>query len=405
MKQKKTFPRTALLLAALALTAGSTASAQSVAPYYECVVDSVIMNDRGLISISMADYQGVAKSAEGEHSCKLSLSWFGLPSLGGVPFYLLQFDIRPAKGLEAVVQKPSNRALVAFADNGVGVYDIGNAHCTLYPEGIRMQYLITENTDCMDLLARKDITRLTLTDSLYNNIGELEFENFHSASTLAIMQESLEKAFASIQPVEDTEAPLVGRPTDNAEYRGGREALERFLRKNVVHPQKKGIVCDKGFVTVSFIVNEDGKLSDFKVPDSTGPAFTAEALRVIKLMPAWKPAEFYGKPVKSQVAMSIDFVTEEAEFPHGIRALEEFRDKNLVYPEGMRDMGAEGTVWVTFIVDEKGRLSDFKLEKSVDPVLDAEALRVARLMPSWKPAKCYGKPIKSRARVPFFFYR
>lgn len=156
---------------------------------------------------------------------------------------------------------------------------------------------------------------------------------------------------------------------------------------------------------VFFIVNEDGKLSDFKVTSPTDPAFAEEALRVAKLMPAWKPAEFYGKPVKSQVGISIDFVTEEAVFPHGIRALEEFRDKNLVYPERMRDMGAEGTVWVTFIVDEKGRLSDFKLEKSVDPVLDAEALRVARLMPSWKPAKCYGKPIKSRARVPFFFYR
>ena len=405
MKQKKTFHRTALLLAALALTACSTASAQSVAPFYECMVDSVIMNNKGLISISMADYQGVAKSAEGEHSCKLSLSWFGLPSLGGVPFYLLQFDIRPAKGLETVAQKPSNRALVAFADNGVGVYDIGNAHCTLYPEGIRMQYLIIENTGYMDLFTRKDIARLTLTDSLYNSIGELEFENFHSASTLAIMQESLEKAFASIPPVENTEAPLVGRPTDDAEYPGGSEARERFLRKNVVYPQQEGVICDEGFVMVFFIVNEDGKLSDFKVTSPTDPAFAEEALRVAKLMPAWKPAEFYGKPVKSQVGISIDFVTEEAVFPHGIRALEEFRDKNLVYPEGMRDMGAEGTVWVSFIVDEKGRLSDFKLEKSVDPVLDAEALRVARLMPSWKPAKCYGKPIKSRARVPFFFYR
>lgn len=308
MKQKKIFPRTALLLAALALTACSTASAQSVAPYYECVVDSVIMNNKGLISISMADYQGVAKSAEGEHSCKLSLSWFGHPSLGGVPFYLLQFDIRPAKGLETVAQKPSNRALVAFADNGVGVYDIGNAHCTLYPEGIRMQYLITENTDCMDLFARKDITRLTLTDSLYNNIGELEFENFHSASTLAIMQESLEKAFASIQPVEDTEAPLVGRPTENAEFPNGYYAFQNFCNKNLVNPEGGlSYMGTERMVAISFIVDEKGRLSDFKVVNPVDPVLDAEALRVARLMPAWKPAKYYGKKVKSRQCVSFIF--------------------------------------------------------------------------------------------------
>lgn len=404
MQQKRIAYRIALLFIVLT-AADSIASAQSVATPYECVVDSVIMNGKGLVSVSMADYQGVAKSAEGEHSCKLSLSWFGLPFLGGMPFYLLQFDIRPAKGLKVVAQKPSNRALVAFADNGVGVYDIGNAHCTIYPEGIRMQYLITENTDCMDLFTCKDIARLTLTDSLYNSIGELEFKEFRSASTLAIMQESFKKAFESIPPVEEMESPLIGRPTENAEYPGGNESFKRFLRKQIIYPQKEGIICEEGFVTVSFIVDEKGRLSDFKVPSHTEPAFAAEALRVAKLMPTWKPAEFYGKPVKSEETISIDFITEEAEFPHGIRALEEFRDRNLVYPEGMRYMGAEGTVWVSFIVDEKGRLSDFKVEKTIDPILDAEALRVARLMPSWKPAKCYGKSVKSRSRVPFFFYR
>lgn len=308
MKQKKIFPRTALLLAALALTVGSTASAQSVAPFYECVVDSVIMNGRGLISISMADYQGVAKSAEGEHSCKLSLSWFGHPSLGGVPFYLLQFDIRPAKGLEAVAQKPSNRALVAFADNGVGVYDIGNSHCTLYPEGIRMQYLITENTDCMDLLARKDITRVTLTDSLYNSIGELEFENFHSASTLAIMQESLEKASDLLPPVKETGAPLVGRPTDDAEYPNGYRAFQDFCNRNLVAP-KEGLsyMGTEIMITISFIVDEKGRLSDFKVVNPVDPVLEAEALRVARLMPTWKPAKYYGKKVKSQNCVTFFF--------------------------------------------------------------------------------------------------
>lgn len=404
MKQKKTFHRTALLLAALALTTGSTASAQSVAPYYECMVDSVIMNNKGLISISMADYQGVAKSAEGEHSCKLSLSWFGLPSLGGVPFYLLQFDIRPAKGLEAVAQKPSNRALVAFADNGVGVYDIGNAHCTLYPEGIRMQYLITENTDCMDLLARKDITRLTLTDSLYNSIGELEFENFHSASTLAIMQESFTKAFDSIPPIEDIAAPIVERPTKYAYFPGGEEALDRFLHENVVFP-KEEVEAGRNYATISFTVDEKGELSDFKIVNPGDPEFDAEALRVAKLMPAWEPAEFYGRPVKFKSGINVFFVTKCPRFPGGIRALEEFRDRVIVYRKWEQFMGVEGTVWVTFLVDEKGRLSDFKLANSVDPILDAEALRAARMMPSWEPAECYGNPIKSRACAPFFFYR
>ena len=68
-------------------------------------------------------------------------------------------------------------------------------------------------------------------------------------------------------------------------------------------------------------------------------------------------------------------------------------------------MGIEGIVKVNFIVDEKGNLSDFRLANHVDPTLDAEALRVARLMPAWVPAKFHGQPVKSIGTAYFFFQR
>ena len=299
--------RTAIVLIACTLCGVSSLHAQSLSPFYDCMADSMETFGQELVCLSMKDYEGKAVGKEGEeYSCKLSLSWFGLPTLGGVPFYMLQFDIRPYKGLEFVASKRSHRALLSFADNGMGVYDIGNAHCRVYPEGICLQYLVNENTDCMELFTSKNITDITFTDSLYHSLEKLTFKDFRSASTLAFMQEAF-KVAANFLPPDASKAPLIGRPTENAKYPGGYYAFERFVGKNLVYPYWIAKLGIEGVVGISFIVNEDGSLSDFKVVTSVDPRLDAEALRVARLMPNWKPAKFYGKPVKTLNSVSFPF--------------------------------------------------------------------------------------------------
>lgn len=91
-----------------------------------------------------------------------------------------------------------------------------------------------------------------------------------------------------------------------------------------------------------------------------------------------------------------------AQFPGGIKALYSFLKENLYYPEAM-NRGIKGSVIVQFMVDTDGWVSNVKVFKSVDPLLDAEAVRVAQLMPRWIPAEKDGKTVRSIFRLPVRF--
>ncbi len=90
-------------------------------------------------------------------------------------------------------------------------------------------------------------------------------------------------------------------------------------------------------------------------------------------------------------------------FPGGEAAMMKFLSENLVYPKEAQDKGISGRVVVSFLVQEDGNLSDVQVAKSASPILDAEAVRVVRSMPKWKPAEDKGKKIAVRASLPVSF--
>ena len=65
----------------------------------------------------------------------------------------------------------------------------------------------------------------------------------------------------------------------------------------------------------------------------------------------------------------------------GVKALFEFLEDNILYPEESRKKNVEGTVVVDFFVERDGRIGDVRVKKTVDPMLDAEAIRVIQLLP------------------------
>lgn len=68
----------------------------------------------------------------------------------------------------------------------------------------------------------------------------------------------------------------------------------------------------------------------------------------------------------------------------------------LRYPQEAVRNGIQGRVLVDFVIDEKGRVKDVEVNKGVDPLLDAEAVRVIQASPDWKPARMAGKKVKCR---------
>lgn len=98
-----------------------------------------------------------------------------------------------------------------------------------------------------------------------------------------------------------------------------------------------------------------------------------------------------------------DMVEEMPEFEGGNKALMDYLAANLQYPKGAETKGTQGRVIVQFIVNTDGSIDNAKVLRSVDPELDAEALRVINGMPKWKPGTQKGEPVRVKYTVPVVF--
>ncbi len=99
------------------------------------------------------------------------------------------------------------------------------------------------------------------------------------------------------------------------------------------------------------------------------------------------------------------FIAEKMpQYPGGKSALSLFFTRNIKYPEEALKQQIEGKVYVSFVVDKNGKLSDFKIKKGVSAILDNEALRVAKLMPDWIPGETGNKKESVPMAVPVIFY-
>lgn len=97
------------------------------------------------------------------------------------------------------------------------------------------------------------------------------------------------------------------------------------------------------------------------------------------------------------------FVNEMPEFPGGIEALLNFISRAVNYPVVAQETGIQGKVYVSFIINADGKVSDAKVLRGVDTSLDKEALRVVNSMPVWKPGKQSGRAVRVSFNVPISF--
>jgi len=91
------------------------------------------------------------------------------------------------------------------------------------------------------------------------------------------------------------------------------------------------------------------------------------------------------------------------EFPGGEKAMMEFLSKNIVYPEKAKEAGIQGRVFVGFVIEKDGSVSEVKIMKGVGGECDEEALRVVKSMPKWKPGKKDGKSVRVSYTLPINF--
>lgn len=167
-----------------------------------------------------------------------------------------------------------------------------------------------------------------------------------------------------------------------------------------VEVQRPGTLCISfiGRITQQISFECDGKLL-------TATLYTEnnELDRVVVVAYAAKK-ETAKAPAKTAAAAEdlIYFVAVE-EMPSFNGNLYEYLGKNLRYPTKSVESYEEGTVYVSFIIDTTGEVKSPTIVQSVSPDLDAEALRIVRAMPKWKPGKQRNQPVKVLYTLPIDF--
>jgi len=100
---------------------------------------------------------------------------------------------------------------------------------------------------------------------------------------------------------------VVEDPDVEAEFKGGMEGLQKFISENIQYPQDAITHKIEGKVYLSFVVLENGKVTEIIVIRGVDTLLDREAKRLIATMPAWKPGEKNGKPVTTRLRIPINF--------------------------------------------------------------------------------------------------
>lgn len=96
-------------------------------------------------------------------------------------------------------------------------------------------------------------------------------------------------------------------------------------------------------------------------------------------------------------------VEQQSSFPGGNDALNRYLAENIKYPAQAKETGTSGKVYVTFVVERDGSITDIKVLRDIGSGCGEEAIRVVKNMPKWKPAKQRGKAVRQQFNLPINF--
>jgi TonB family protein len=211
-------------------------------------------------------------------------------------------------------------------------------------------------------------------------------------------------------------------------FPGGEKGFSKFLAATIKYPAEAVKNKVQGRSIITFIVEEDGSLSNIRIVRSLGSGTDEEAIRALKISPKWKPGKQNGHTVRVQYSVPVSFKLDKNNrsaaviskeelgdkpvltavewaptFPGGEAGFNQFLAKNTKYPAAAREKNVQGRVIASFVVEEDGSLTDIKIVRGIGYGTDEEALRVLKLSPKWKPGIQNGHTVRVQYSVPISF--
>ncbi len=145
--------------------------------------------------------------------------------------------------------------------------------------------------------------------------------------------------------------------------------------------------------TELIIVDDDVEIEEEFVIDVEATVFTE--------VQEFAPIIVEEEEVEEDVIFTV--VEDQPGFPGGEEARIRFLQENLRYPQMAREAGIQGTVFVTFVVERDGSVTDVRVLRGIGGGCDEEAVRVVRNMPRWEPGRQRGQPVRVQFNMPIRF--
>ena len=133
------------------------------------------------------------------------------------------------------------------------------------------------------------------------------------------------------------------------------------------------------------------------------PMAKAEEAKAAELAKAEAKASDVTAPADTTKNVVYDVTETMPQFPGGQGVMMKYLAANIKYPASAVKAKKQGRVIIAFVIQKDGSVTNARIVKSVDPELDAEALRIVKAMPNWTPGTQDGKPVDVNYTIPVVF--
>lgn len=261
--------------------------------------------------------------------------------------------------------------------------------------------------------------QLSFSGNYTNNLKNGEFQLFDEAGNL------IKKGVYEEGKLISGEAVVMNIVyedlTNPAKYKSETEDLDGFFMRRSKEIEGLEKIVNEKKIRLNLTVAETGAVTRIETPFSLsqpelnilGAAFkelpefypgTVEDIPVVSILKLDLILSNSGIKINPEVESNVFLKVEEMpEFPGGVEGLRRYLEVNIYYPREAQKKAIEGKVYVNFVIDETGSVTNAKVARGVCFELDSEALRVVRSMPKWKPGLVNKKPVKVCYTVPIDF--
>ena len=214
-------------------------------------------------------------------------------------------------------------------------------------------------------------------------------------------------------------------PEVPAHYKEGSSTFNDYLKLKSADLKDLKDLTEEKKIQLDLIIDQKGKIRKIENLSTRKAEETQWLTSVFSDFPEMIPATVEDVPVQSALRIKLSLTNngiqtvptvetkssskifssaeEMPQFPGGQMALKKYLSSEIKYPVVAYEEKIEGKVYLSFIVNEEGNITDVKIVRSIHPSLDKEAIRVIKRMPKWEPGRIEGKPVKVSFTVPINF--